>query len=102
MKKLLCLLIFFPALLGAQSAWENLTISPAKPKPGETIRLEYNWLKGPLAAEGEIEDVVFDFDGEKPVGKEISFQKVNDHLDAAFKTGTNAVLAMMVFQGAER
>lgn len=102
MKKLLCLLILFPALLGAQSAWENLTISPAKPKPGETIRLEYNWLKGPLAAEGEIEAVVFEFDGEKPVGKEISFQKVNDHLEASFTTGLNAVVAFMSFQGGER
>lgn len=103
MKKLLFLLAFLPVFLGAQSAdWKNLKISPANPKPGETIRVEYDWQNGPLAKSEEIEIVAFEYAGDKPVGKEVSLQNIGNKLVGSFATSPGAVVAFVCFQGGER
>lgn len=102
MKKLLFILFVLPVLLNAQSNWKNLKISPANPKPGETIRIEYDWASGPLAKAGSIEIVVFEFTGDKPAGKDVSLQNIDNKLVGTFSTSQRAVTAFVSFQGDER
>ncbi len=103
MKKLLLLLTVLPVLLDAQSSdWKNLKITPANPKPGETIRVEYDWQNGPLAKAAAIEIVAFEYAGDKPAGKDILLQNIDNKLVGSFATSPNAVSAFVSFQGDER
>ena len=103
MQKLLFLLTLLPVLLDAQSsAWKNLKITPANPKPGETIRVEYDWQNGPLAKAATIEMVAFEYAGDKPVGKDIQLQNIDNKLVGSFATSPGAVVAFVSFEGDER
>jgi thiol-disulfide isomerase/thioredoxin len=102
MKKILLFsLVLSPLLLFAQTSWKILA-TPASPQPGDVIRVEYNWLEGPLAKASEVEILALESDGEKPVDKEVSFQNIGNKLVATFTTSPEARVAYVAFYGDER
>ena len=102
MKKLLLLLCVFPALLNAQNAWKNLSVSPTAPKPGELIRLEYNWLEGPLKSAGEIEFLVLEYVEKTPQLIEMVVRNENNRLVGTYASNPRALAAAVVLRSGER
>lgn len=102
MKKTFILLALLPAMLSAQTDWKNLKITPAKPRPGETIAIEYNWSNGPLAKAGEIEIVALEFAGDEPVGKDVFLQNTDNKLTGSFASSANAATVLVCLRGDEK
>lgn len=88
-------------LLPAQS--QHLTITPAHPKPGETIRFEYDIQNSPLHHSVEaIEVKAIEFSSKTPVAKEPALQYSNGKITGSFNLDQNAHVAMLAFQAGER
>lgn len=103
MKNLCSLLIYIAGtgLLPAQS--QHLTITPAHPKPGETIRFEYDIQNSPLHHSVEaIEVKAIEFSSKTPVAKEPALQYSNGKITGSFNLDQNAHVAMLAFQAGER
>lgn len=103
MKNICNLLVYiaFTGLLPAQSA--HLTITPAQPKSGETIRFEYDIKKSPLHNSAEpIEVKAIEFSGKTPVAKEPVLHHSNGKITGSFSLEKGAQIAMLAFQSGER
>ncbi|MBV6441474.1 MAG: hypothetical protein DYG98_02835 [Haliscomenobacteraceae bacterium CHB4] len=102
MKNLLLFLAFSPLLLAAQANWKNLHITPANPKPGETIRIEYNWAESPLKDAGEVELLVWEYVEKTPLLKEIEIRAENNRIVGTYTSNPKALAAAVVLQAGER
>ncbi len=103
MKKHIFLLpaALFPLLLAAQTEWKNLDMSPAKPRPGETISLEYNWLQSNLAQSGNIEVLVLEYVNGQAVGKEVTPRGNGNKLSVSFTTHPDTRVTYVAFHAGE-
>lgn len=101
MKRLLLFLALFPTLLTAQTGWKNLKITPANPKPGETIRIEYNWLESPLKDAEGIQMIVLEYVDKTPELKEIEFRNENNRLVGAYVSNPKALAATVLLRANE-
>ncbi len=102
MRKLLFLLLALPALLAAQTNGALLHITPANPKPGEQIRVEYDLPKSPLKTANALEIVAFDYTDKNPEAREVSLQTVDNKLVGTFTTAPGALTATIAFKGDQR
>jgi thiol-disulfide isomerase/thioredoxin len=95
------LLMTFAHATQAQGNWKNLKITPENPKPGETIRIEYDWLKGPLHNAQSIDVLVLEYADKSPEAREVSLQHAGNKLVGTFTTSPNALVATIGFQAGE-
>ena len=102
MQKLLLLLCVLPNLLSAQNAWKHLLISPANPKPGEVIRIEYNWPESPLKDAGEMELLVLEYVEKTPELKEIEIRNENNRIAGTYISNPKALAAAVILKSGER
>lgn len=88
------------ASLPAQTTY--LTISPAQPKPGETVRFEYHLSQSPLNGVSEdIEAAAFEFSGKTPEAKDLTLQYSGDKITGSFTLSPEAQVAMLDFKAGE-
>lgn len=85
----------------AQGNWKNLKITPENPKPGQTVRIEYDWLKGPLHNAESIDVLVLEYADKTPEAREVSLQHAGNKLVGTFTTSANALVAVIGFQAGE-
>ncbi|MFN0175291.1 MAG: TlpA disulfide reductase family protein [Saprospiraceae bacterium] len=90
MKQLPILLLFLPFLLVGQ----NFTISPAKPKAGDMVRLEIDLSKGKLHSAQEIEMVVLEYVNGKAATTEAATMRMGDKLVGIFTLSPDAKSAV--------
>ncbi len=103
MKNLFLLLFCSSYLLVLQAQTPQLIVIPAHPKPGETVRFEYDIAKGPLQkATEDIEVTALELSGETPEVKDILTQRVGTKISGQFSLSANANVAMLAFQAGER
>lgn len=88
--------------LGAQSGGARLKISPANPKPGEQIVLEYDFSAGPLRDLESPEAVVLEFTEDNPNAIEVPLMPENGKLSGSFKTAPNTLVVSIAFKSGER
>ena len=103
MKNLFCFLfcLSIVSLLQAQKA--HLSITPANPKPGETIRFEYNIPNSPLHnATESIEVTALEFAGKTPAVTDVMLQYSGGKISGSFTPASDAQVAMLAFQAGER
>lgn len=91
-----------PCSLAAQSNWANLKITPAQPKPGEAIRIEYNWLGGPLKDAETIEMLVLEYVEKTPELKELDLRSEGNRVVGTYTSHPQALVAGIVIQAGER
>jgi peroxiredoxin len=96
MKNLLFFLLF-PALLGAQ----NFNISPAAPKAGDMVRLEFDLSKSKLRAAREIEIVVLEFANGKASMAEVARLRTGDKMVGIFTLNAKAQAAVASLRAQE-
>jgi thiol-disulfide isomerase/thioredoxin len=96
------LLGLLPAILSAQTEWKNISITPARPKPGETIRLEYNWLAGPLKNADKLEIALLEYHDKTAEFREIDLRSENGRLAGSCTTSPGALAAAILIKSGER
>jgi len=102
-KRFLFLAIFCcgSVFLGAQNNWKNLTITPAHPKPGETVRVEYDWQNSPLRNADAIDITVLEYVEKTPEAREVLLEHDGNKLVGTFTTGAKALVVLVGFQAGE-
>ncbi|MBX2889753.1 MAG: TlpA family protein disulfide reductase [Saprospiraceae bacterium] len=91
-----------PCSLAAQSNWANLKITPAQPKPGEAIRIEYNWLGGPLKDAETIEMLVLEYVEKTPELKELDLRSEGNRVVGTYTSHPQTLVAGIMIQAGER
>lgn len=102
MKKLLFPLFLLPAILGAQNTWKNLSVTPANPKPGDAIRIEFNWAESPLKDAEGLEFFVLEYVEKTPELIEPVFLNENGRIVGTYTAHPKAKAAAIVFKAGER
>jgi len=105
MKKLLLLLtplLFFAIKIQAQAIWKNVTITPASPKPGETVTIEYDWLNASLRNAAEIELVVATLNDKNPEVQGITLTNKTGRLVGTFAIPASAQAMAVGFHSGQR
>ncbi len=103
-KHLLSLLLLCgtAAFLHTQTPWNNLKITPEHPQPGETVRIEYNWLNGPLKNAESIDVLVLEYSEKAPEAREVALEHAGNKLVGTFTTSKSALTAIIGFQAGEQ
>jgi thiol-disulfide isomerase/thioredoxin len=104
MKKLITIFLLATASLSGSFAQNNssrLKISPAHPKPGETITIEYDWLKGPLRNAPSVDVVVLEYAEKTPEAREVMLLQKGGLLTGSFATSPNALSVVIGFQSGD-
>ncbi|HRI62144.1 MAG TPA: TlpA disulfide reductase family protein [Saprospiraceae bacterium] len=102
MQKLLLLLCVLPNLLVAQNAWKYLSIAPAAPKPGEVIRIEYNWPESMLKDAAEMELLVLEYVEKTPELKELDIRNENNRIAGTYISNPKALAAAVILKTGDR
>lgn len=103
MKKLVSLLSLFALahLLAAQTNY--LTITPAKPQPGETVKFEYDIAQSPLKKTTEGIDVtVLEHIADQPQTVQVYLQQSGGKMIGQFTLDKSAQVALLAFQSGGR
>lgn len=103
-KQFLLLLLFcgFAYIVSAQSLIGNLTIKPEHPQAGETVRIEYNWLNGPLKNAESIEVLVLAFSDKTPEAIEVALEHAGNQLVGVFTISKTALTTVIGFKSGEQ
>lgn len=105
MKTICCFLAVFTAFIATsfgQTNWANLRLIPAEPKAGETVRIEYDWTKGPLRKASKIDLMVLEINADKtPAAREVLTHREGMLLVGTYTVGPNALAAMMACRSGE-
>lgn len=88
--------------LCAQSEWPNLRITPEHPQPGETVQIEYDWLKGPLKNAEAIDVLVLVYADKNAEAIEINLKHQGNKLTGVCSPGKNAQSMLIGFQSGEQ
>lgn len=100
---LLFLLTLFVSQVFAQnSLGKNITVTPAAPKPGETVTIEYDWLNSPLRNAVEIELVVATLTDKNPDVQGLALNNVTGRLVGTFAIPATAQAMSIAFHSGER
>lgn len=103
MKNQFCFLFSLLVAAVMQAQTNHLIITPAHPKPGETIRFEYDIPQSPLRnAQETIEVTAVEFAGKTPAVADLMLQYAGGKITGSFTTGVDAQVAMLAFQAGER
>lgn len=95
-------IVFVLSGLSAQGYSPTVKITPSNPKPGETISVEYDWAKSPLAQGESVEAVVLEFFEDSPTAIEMPLQTTAGKMAGSFKTAPNALVVCLAFKSGER
>lgn len=99
---LAALLLFSLKTTAQNAAWKNITLTPAAPKPGQTVTIEYDWLNGPLRNAAEIELVVAILTDKNPETQGIALSNVTGRLVGTFAIPATAQAMALGFHSGER
>jgi thiol-disulfide isomerase/thioredoxin len=87
--------------LFAQGNVNHLRFTPSKPKPGETVQVEYEWMKGPLQHAVSIEASVLEYNGSTANALELVLHHSGELLTGSFTLSRDAVTAELAFQAGD-
>ena len=96
------LILLFLNHIQAQATWKNVVVTPASPKPGETITIEYDWLNGSLRNAAEIELVVAILTDKNPEVSGVTLNNVTGRLVGTFAIPASAQALALGFHSGQR
>jgi thiol-disulfide isomerase/thioredoxin len=96
------LLAFLCASVTLFSQKNSLTVTPAQPKPGETLRIEYDWQNGLLKNATEIDILVLENNDRNVSAREIILEHAGGKLVASIPTSATTLSLMIGFSADER
>lgn len=103
MKNLVFTLFFLAAAQLMLAQAPQLSLTPAQPKPGQTIHFEYDIAKGPLKNATEpIEVSVLEYVSDQPGTCESMLQYGNGKISGQFTLSPDAKVAVIAFQAGEQ